>query len=433
VPSGATIGRLLAVAVGGFAIAAFVRAPHTALSPTANLVLLTLLYLVGAFALGLGLLAGARGRLGGALAAAAMGCFTLIFVEGVLRTFVEAGVARSPAAARALYRHAFESAPLGRRFFGAALNYEEHPHLNYALSPDAVYGSMRQFQGVLHIRRTEAIRPRSAVRWRAIALGGSTTFGEQVAREEATWVHRLEQRIRERAGPDVDVINGGVGGYTTVENLVHYATLLTHLEPEVVILYLGINDVHPRHHSPHLHVDYSNYWKPWRSAGHVLEPPSALLAWSAAYRLYYFRRHVERVRLDGIWQLTTYAAEGRPEENLARNPPTAFRANLETLVQLVLGQGRRVVILPQYFRSGEGRQAVLAKGVAEHNEVSAQVARKYGVVFGGEILTPSAFGKRDVFDNCHFNEAGSEKMAGVVYGVLERASLLPEPPTQPPR
>ena len=44
-------------------------------------------------------------------------------------------------------------------------------------------------------------------------------------------------------------MNGGVSGYTLNENIIHYMMLTTHLEPNVVILYVGINDVHPRWHS----------------------------------------------------------------------------------------------------------------------------------------------------------------------------------------
>ena len=146
---------------------------------------------------------------------------------------------------------------------GLSPGFREHHYLNYVLNPDTAYLGVRQYNSDYLIRRTEPLRPRGEVRWRALAIGGSTTFGDQVVEERDTWVHQLEDRVRAAYGQDCDVINGGVGGYTLAENFLHYCTLLTDLEPDVVLLYVGINDVHPRFYdSPRL--DYSHYRVPWR-------------------------------------------------------------------------------------------------------------------------------------------------------------------------
>ena len=59
-------------------------------------------------------------------------------------------------------------------------------------------------------------------------------------------MHQLEACIREANGGQLDVINGGVGGYALVDNLLHYTVLLRELKPDLVILFRGINDVHAR-------------------------------------------------------------------------------------------------------------------------------------------------------------------------------------------
>jgi hypothetical protein len=92
---------------------------------------------------------------------------------------------------------------------GSALYFAPHPFLNFVLNPAAAYMGQPQFNDEYLIRRTEPIRPRAEVAWRALVIGGSTTFGEGIANEDDTWVHHLEDRIRRVHGDRFDVINGG--------------------------------------------------------------------------------------------------------------------------------------------------------------------------------------------------------------------------------
>src|SRR5262245_24112977 len=64
----------------------------------------------------------------------------------------------------------------------------------------------------LGLRGAEIERTPTPGRTRILALGDSMTFGFYLA-EEATWPARLEARLRAQ-GRDVEVVNGGVGGWT---------------------------------------------------------------------------------------------------------------------------------------------------------------------------------------------------------------------------
>ena len=349
----------------------------------------------------------------------------LVLVNAFARIVLEDELARSEDGARKLYAWAFDRNS-DRAFLGTTLCFLPHHHLNYALNPRFAYGGTLQFDEQFLIRRTERLRPRGEVRWRALALGGSTTFGERLEREEETWVHVLEQRLRAAHGGGVDVVNGGVGGYTLVENLVHYTTLLTHLEPDVVIVYAGINDVHPRLHDPAMTLDYSSYWKPWRAEETLLPEPPRLLGSSSTYRLYYLLRYVEGARLGGIQGAASSPASGEPAANLAHNDATVFARDLENLARFVLAQGRRVAIVPQYFSPRNEGDALFARALAEHNAVCEQVATKLHVPFARRIVEPGLFADDDTFDNCHFDARGSEKMAAAIERFLLESGLAPQ-------
>ncbi|HZU98377.1 MAG TPA: SGNH/GDSL hydrolase family protein [Planctomycetota bacterium] len=430
-----TAFQRLALALGAVAcLSVLVLRPVWTVWTGVDLVGLASIAVLGIFLLRLATRSAAHARLGRVFAGLGMAVLVLGLLEGAAARLLardlehkddstEAALAR-----RDNLRHVFDATflhrGLGRGLMGTGALYEEHHYLPYVLNPKATYGETRQFDAYYHIRRTEPLRPRSAVKWRALALGGSTTFGERLEREEDTWVHRLEDRVRAKLGPDCDVINGGVGGYTLNENIIHYTMLLTHLEPDVVILYEGINDVEPRWHSPGTMPDYSNFWKPWHGAGTTLPEPVSALAWSSLYRLWFFRARIRPMEFQGIQILSAKDQVGRLPDNLEKNGPWVYASHLEELVRLLLAQGRKVLIVPQYFREAEPHPDVdrlFMKGVAEHNAVNEDVAKKLGVPFANVLpwLEPN-----DTGDDCHFTARGSDKFAALVYEALEKNGLV---------
>jgi lysophospholipase L1-like esterase len=308
---------------------------------------------------------------------------------------------------------------------GSSTNFIEHPYLNYALNAEMPYGERKQFNAEYRIRRSEPIRPRDKVRWRALALGGSTTFGELIANEEDTWVFQLEQRVRKQCGMTCDVINGGIGGYTVLENSIHYMILLYNLQPDVVLLYEGLNDVDARLFNV-LTPDYSNYRIPWRSEGSVLPTANPVISWFYPYR-YFLLSEVLKVKEIGIGGVVS-PAHPPPSEwaaALERNRPDVYRSHLRNLVQLINGGNRRLVVLPQHFKVVNPEDEIFQMGVRQHNEVNHRVAEEFHLPFLDKLTAASTFVREDTFDNCHFNERGSVKMAEEIFQFLQQQELLP--------
>jgi lysophospholipase L1-like esterase len=72
---------------------------------------------------------------------------------------------------------------------------------------------------------------------RVVCLGDSFTFGEGVRAEHA-WPARLEALL----GPDVEVVNAGVQGMGTPEELAFFDSHCAALDPDVVVLGFFMND-----------------------------------------------------------------------------------------------------------------------------------------------------------------------------------------------
>jgi len=97
------------------------------------------------------------------------------------------------------------------------------------------------------LRDDEVLINRPSGSLRILLLGDSVTFGTCVARGRIYPDH-LEQLLQQRYG-EIDVINAGVGGYTTFNELQYYLTEGRKYEPDIVILSFCLNDVaNPRLH-----------------------------------------------------------------------------------------------------------------------------------------------------------------------------------------
>jgi lysophospholipase L1-like esterase len=326
---------------------------------------------------------------------------------------------------RASYDRVFQpdASETSPRADSSSMNFMGHPYLNFVLNPEAVFGGKKQFNARYHVRRSEPIRPRGEVAWRALVIGGSTAFDQKIAKEEETWVYKLEDKIRRQYGPDYDVINGGVGGYNIINNFIHYVLLLDELDPDLIILFVGINDVHPRLIGD-LERDYTNSQIQWNDARTGLPRVDPWLAHFATYRFLKLRQIEERE----FGHLFMFIQRSYPPldewpEALERNGSEVFAAHLRNLVTLLLAQGRSVFIVPQVFLPRNEQDRVFARGVDEHTEICRRIALELSVPFADQVA--GSFEPIELADNCHFNRRGSEKMAAILFDLLRAAEVMP--------
>ncbi len=96
----------------------------------------------------------------------------------------------------------------------------------------------------LGFRDEELLIPKPAGFLRILAIGDSFTLGMGVEAEEV-YVEQLEVILNEQSGgdSDIEVINAGVGGYDTNQELAFFKARGAALEPDMVILGFYVNDV----------------------------------------------------------------------------------------------------------------------------------------------------------------------------------------------
>lgn len=137
---------------------------------------------------------------------------------------------------------------------GAIVRHSDDPDLGVELIPGGVLRVQYLNRRREHVREALAVvnsqgfrgpvvpRPKPAGTFRIVCLGDSQTFGNGVGEGES-WPAALGAALRE-AAPDAsfDVMNCGVGGYETEQEVAYLEKRLLAYEPDLVILGFFMND-----------------------------------------------------------------------------------------------------------------------------------------------------------------------------------------------
>ncbi len=274
-------------------------------------------------------------------------------------------------------------------------------------------------------RGAEFERPKPHGAFRVFTIGGSTVFDVSVTNDDATWTRRLEEGLRARfAGRAIEVVNGGVPGYTTVEMALKLALLdLDAVEPDLVVAYVGLNDLQPSA-APDFRADYSlgHAEIQRRFLGFESREPS-LLARSVLLHKARYRLGLERERPSD---------PGTPRrEAPLPEAERAYRSRLEQIATLARSRGARLVFVTHALRLGpdgalsdEDAQSAfqwlpfltpagIVRGMERYNEITREAAAALGapvVDAARELpLEPS-----DFTDYCHWSDGGAAKMGAFI-------------------
>lgn len=350
------------------------------------------------------------------------------------------------------------AAVLLRRFQATATTVSLLLFLNFALTPflrtDTGFVTLPQnldrriqivgdvmpgFSGVSHVttdhkgfRTTRDIDYDAPAGLRVFAIGGSTT--EQIhVDDRKTWTSLLQGKLQERLSVPVEVINTGVSGLRARH---HYATLQEILpyHPDIVIFMMGLNDWNKQiadhfdwtlasaDESVNFAIDRSILWRALQAAVNSRVSERA--------------KNPDGIEIfDGTYYSTQNDSLGRPDvrsyvpgsvsEDYARwvgaildtcrassfdclfvDQPNAYRASIEPELR------RRLWMTPPnqpYTLTLDSMRGVadvynqwLLERAAEEGATTCRIAHR----------VPA---RTNVFyDDCHFNEGGSELVAGLI-------------------
>jgi hypothetical protein len=141
---------------------------------------------------------------------------------------------------------------------------EPHPYRTYTSVPHSIDKTGYRSHNAYGLRGPDfpAAKPRNTIR--IACLGGSTTYSPGATSDTRTYPAHLERFLREHyAGRPftIEGINAGLPGYTSLDSLILFQTLVLDFEPDVAIFHCGINDSFNAIYYANFESDYSHSCK----------------------------------------------------------------------------------------------------------------------------------------------------------------------------
>lgn len=261
---------------------------------------------------------------------------------------------------------------------------------------------------------------------RIIALGGSTTYCSGVSDNE-TWPYQLGIALKD----SFEVLNLGVPGYSTVENLIQTALLVPEFHPDIVILHCGLNDMR-NYNADHLKPDYSGFHPVtfYRSMGFCFEHNLPKIATLRIFIILMQKTGLYPVCRE--WKKTT--------ERPATDPDTTalylYRRNLTTIARMLKNRHIRVIFAPQVlnYEVFNGKKLIwwipftsddeIIPLLNTYNHIMENVAGKEQIVYAKKI-TEAGWIKADFIDPSHLNGDANRRFAEILRGYVRELSVQP--------
>lgn len=196
--------------------------------------------------------------------------------------------------------------------------------------------------------RDRSILPKASGEYRILALGDSVTFGWGVDQDKIFPV-RLESLLEWRLHRPVRVINSGVGGYNTVQEVTYFKQEGMALQPDLVILTYVQNDVE----------ELNPAWNPSASSS-LPEKSVAEMVSSMARKLWLYRL---------AYHTYTYVLPKRQAGPVVAAPQegTGWRQSMAALQELVaLCKARKIPLIVFFERMRPNDNNLLLEDVVRH-------------------------------------------------------------------
>jgi lysophospholipase L1-like esterase len=319
--------------------------------------------------------------------------------------------------------------------------YRPHAFLNVALREGArvhVYGRDIAVNSLGYRSPERPLRKPPGV-LRVLCAGGSAAFDIRALDNDRTWPARLEGELRRRGLP-AEVWNAGVPGWTSLENIISLESRDLDLDPDVIVLLQGVNDLQPAAWLPFDRQYEQGHAEPVRRHLGLDLAPLSLVDRSVLVESLNDLLHGPRDALHVLLKVKRVELGTSSRKAI---PPAAFATferNIRTLLAIAHDRHIAVVLATQLTRiradvadSDRALIGIWIPGLAPA-AVPAQmqkmndILRRLSTTAGPRLLdltTDPGWQDADFDDPWHFSATGSERFARVltdpVQQELERA------------
>jgi lysophospholipase L1-like esterase len=325
--------------------------------------------------------------------------------------------------------------------------YSPHRYIGFYPTPNYIKGKDRH--NSLGYRGDEISIPKPAGQFRIACLGGSTTYTSDVKDYRQSYPYLLEEYLRAQGHVDVTVVNAGAGSWSSWESLINFQLRVLDLDPDLIIVYHGINDISPRFVWPPqaYRGDNSGARAPNQTA--IFMP--GIFEYSTLLRIAmistglinshasfettidrrpetYFGTLFNKQKIRGAYPEGIFN-EVSAIDILETNKPDYFERNIQSIVAIAKTHGIEVVLSsfaysPLFTDQPKVSSSEYIAAYEENNRLLAAVATNTDQHFF-DFASKFPTGKRWYTDGRHVNEAGARLKAELFGNFLIGAQLLP--------
>jgi lysophospholipase L1-like esterase len=263
-------------------------------------------------------------------------------------------------------------------------------------------------------------------RLRILCFGGSTTFDQEHGWDE-TWPGQLQRML---GADSVEVLNAAHNGDTTAETLVKLAMIHGDLQPDLVLVYHGHNDLE----ASYAHGFRSDYAHRRRDVSPTPYPVFDRLPRWLDYSSGFVALRSYLVGYRGsMWNLYTRPGKGL---DLVHGPfglPT-FERNLRSIDAMARLAGARVVLGTfQYYRpwaevnQGPEWAAAWERGIDAQNDIIRDLARREENIRVADVARAFVPTPDHMLDLCHLKPPGNREIAAAYAAVVRELLHDPAP------
>ena len=305
--------------------------------------------------------------------------------------------------------------------------YSPHPYLNFYGNPNYI-GNL-DIHNSLGYRGPEIKNTKPDSTFRIVTIGGSTTYSVGVESWEKDFARQLQGELRDNYGTEtIEVINAGIPYWTSWENLINLQFKVLDLEPDLIIIYQGINDVASRIVSPDLYEsDNLGMRKQW-------EIPKTPILFKSAFFRYIFNYKISLLDIINSktgneiikYPVLTKNLDDLANETIAINEPIYFERNLRNMVIISKEHDMKVLLSSFSLNKDTGIFSNLSSiqfALDEHNEITKRVAIEnnvYFIDFSSEMPKDSKYW----IDGIHLNEDGIGLKAEIFSDYIKKNRVI---------
>ena len=310
------------------------------------------------------------------------------------------------------------------------LPWKRHHYLSYYPNPNYKIGNTTHNSMGYRGKEFSLSKPTGV--FRIVALGGSTIYTSRVGDNKKTFTSQLENFLNTKFGHSrVEVINAGVVRYSSWESLINLAFRVLDMDPDLVVVYHGTNDVHPRLVAPGTYAgDNSGFLKAWQDPPIPIWERSCLCRYVS--RKFSFTHQVglsSFVRKEGVPFLRTGSPSNIAQgmKWLKKNPPIYFQRNLNSMIAIAKSNNIQIMMATwaySPFFSDYSSTPHYQRGYSENNDIVKKVGELQKVpVFDFASVMPQD--PKYWADGRHVNEEGALLKAKLFAEFIHQEGLIP--------